>query len=73
MQESLGKSTTGEAIGKLGFPQAMQLKWVRLDKASGTPTVIPLVSQVEDRLLDELRRIESGEVHLSCSSYECIP
>jgi hypothetical protein len=32
-------------VGDIGFKQAMQQKWLALDKSSGTPTIVRKVSR----------------------------
>jgi len=43
-----------------GFRQAMQLKWVRIDKSSGTAMVVRATASVEDKVLLLLKALAAG-------------
>jgi phenylalanyl-tRNA synthetase alpha chain len=44
-------------VGELGFRQAMQLKWVAIDKSSGAPLVVRKMASVEDKAVEQLRAV----------------
>jgi phenylalanyl-tRNA synthetase alpha chain len=56
----LKASVSGEA-GDVGFKQAMQLKWVALDKSGGEPKVIRKVDSVEDVTQKQLLDVAAGK------------
>lgn len=51
------KKTLG-AVGDIGFKQAMQQKWVGIDKSSGQPMVVAKADAIEDSVLALLKRID---------------
>ncbi|KAI8109765.1 hypothetical protein M9434_001044 [Picochlorum sp. BPE23] len=51
LKKSLG------AVGDIGFKQAMQQKWVAIDKSSGQPMVVAKTDAIEDSVLALLKRI----------------
>ena len=49
-------------VGDVGFKQAMQQKWVAIDKGGGEPVVVRKVDTVHDRVLELLTTLtESGD------------
>ena len=46
--------------GDVGFKQAMQLKWVSIDKSGGEPRVVRKVDAVQDRVLQTLQALDEG-------------
>lgn len=54
MQKLLG------AAGDVGFKQAMQLKWVAIDKGSGEPRVVRKAGSILDRTLQLLEGIAAA-------------
>ena len=55
LKEALG------SVADIGFRQAMQQKWVMMDKSSGSPVIVPKVDMVEDTALNLLKALEAGE------------
>jgi phenylalanyl-tRNA synthetase alpha chain len=53
------KKDLGAGIADVGFKQAMQKKWVAIDKSSGKPLVVPKVEVIEDTALAVLKAIEN--------------
>jgi phenylalanyl-tRNA synthetase alpha chain len=51
------KNALGKDVADVGFKQAMQQKWVSIDKSSGRPVVVPRVDTVEDAALRVLEAI----------------
>ena len=49
LKEALG------SVSDIGFKQAMQQKWVAVDKSGGAPVVVPKVDMVEDTALNVLK------------------
>eukprot|EP00898_Chlorokybus_atmophyticus_P004198 jgi/Chlat1/477/Chrsp103S00010 len=62
---SLGdlRSALGHEAADIGFKQAMQNKWVRIEKRPGSqdPMVLRKVDSVEDRCKDLLQAVQNGE------------
>jgi phenylalanyl-tRNA synthetase alpha chain len=56
LQKQLG------AAGDVGFKQAMQSKWVAIDKSGGEPKVVRKVGAIEDRVMQLLRGMAAGQV-----------
>ena len=54
LQKQLGPA------GDVGFKQAMQLKWVAIDKSGGEPRVVRKVDAIQDRVLQTLQAIDEG-------------
>lgn len=52
------KKELGAGVADVGFKQAMQQKWVAIDKSSGQPLVVPKVESIEDVALEMLKAIE---------------
>jgi hypothetical protein len=50
----------GEA-GDVGFKQAMQQRWLALDKSSGEPRVVRKVESIEDKTRDLLQAVADGQ------------
>lgn len=50
------------AAGDVGFKQAMQSKWVAIDKCGGEPRVVRKVESVQDRVLEVLTAVAEGKV-----------
>uniref|UniRef100_A0A7R9V8F0 phenylalanine--tRNA ligase n=1 Tax=Chlamydomonas euryale TaxID=1486919 RepID=A0A7R9V8F0_9CHLO len=48
-------------VGDVGFKQAMQQKWLALDKSGGAPMIVRKVSSVEDKALEQLSAIGAGK------------
>jgi len=46
----------------VGFKQAMQSKWVAIDKSGGEPKVVRKVEAIEDRVLAMLTALAAGQV-----------
>ena len=55
LKEALG------SVSDIGFKQAMQQKWVAVDKSGGAPVVVPKVDMVEDTALNVLKALKAGE------------
>lgn len=55
LKEGLG------SVADIGFKQAMQQKWVMVDKSGGAPVMVPKVDMVEDTALHMLKAVESGK------------
>ena len=55
MQAKLG------ALGDLGFRQAMQFKWVGIDKSGAEPRVVSKVEEAEDAVLPILEAVDRGQ------------
>jgi phenylalanyl-tRNA synthetase alpha subunit len=53
------KEALGEA-GEIGFRQAMQFKWVGIDKSGGAPLVVRKVEAVQDAVLPLLEALAAG-------------
>lgn len=51
------KIKLGAGVADVGFKQAMQQKWVAIDKSSGQPRVVPKVESIEDAALEVLKAI----------------
>ncbi|KAL4438203.1 hypothetical protein ABPG77_010564 [Micractinium sp. CCAP 211/92] len=49
------------AAGDVGFKQAMQSKWVAIDKSGGEPRVVRKVESVQDRVLEVLTAVAAGK------------
>lgn len=47
-------------VGELGFRQAMQARWVGMDKSSGQPMVVRKVDSIIDAVLPQLEAIAAG-------------
>ncbi|CAD7702528.1 unnamed protein product [Ostreobium quekettii] len=56
LQEGLDK-----VVSAAGFKQAMQLKWIKCDKSTGSTTVLRLAEFVEDRVQALLQSVADGE------------
>ena len=56
LQKQLG------AAGDVGFKQAMQSKWVAIDKSGDEPRVVRKVDVIEDRVLAVLSALAAGQV-----------
>lgn len=56
LQKQLG------AAGDVGFKQAMQSKWVAIDKSGGEPRVVRKVDSIQDRVLAVLTAVAEGKV-----------
>ena len=55
LKEGLG------SVADIGFKQAMQQKWVMVDKSGGAPVMVPKVDMVEDTALHMLKAVEAGK------------
>ena len=53
------KSKLG-SVGELGFRQAMQSKWVGMDKSSGQPMIVRKVDSITDTVLSQVEAIAAG-------------
>ena len=53
------------AVADVGMKQAMQQRWVQIDKSSGVPVVVPKVERVEDTALGLLCAIDASAVGAS--------
>lgn len=49
------------AAGDVGFKQAMQSKWVAIDKSGGEPRVVRKVDAIQDRVLELLAGLAAGQ------------
>lgn len=49
------------AAGDVGFKQAMQSKWVAIDKSGGEPRVVRKVDSIQDRVLAVLTAVAEGK------------
>lgn len=49
------------AAGDVGFKQAMQLKWVAIDKSGGQPLVVRKTEGIQDRVLAILEATAAGQ------------
>jgi len=47
-------------IGDVGFRQAMQQKWVSIDKSSGQPVVLRKVETIEDKAVALMKKIQDN-------------
>eukprot|EP00002_Diphylleia_rotans_P008471 TRINITY_DN1832_c0_g1_i1.p1 TRINITY_DN1832_c0_g1~~TRINITY_DN1832_c0_g1_i1.p1 ORF type:complete len:497 (+),score=133.44 TRINITY_DN1832_c0_g1_i1:49-1539(+) len=47
-------------VAKLGMAQAVPLKWVRIDKAGGKPTVFRVATEIEDTLQKQLQSLQDA-------------
>ncbi len=50
-----------EGVADSGFKQAMQYKWVALDKSSGAPLLVRKVDSIQDSILPLLQAVSKGE------------
>lgn len=48
-------------VGDVGFKQAMQQKWLALDKSGGEPKIVRKVDSIDDRTQQLLRDVEAGK------------
>jgi phenylalanyl-tRNA synthetase alpha chain len=55
LQKQLG------AAGDVGFKQAMQLKWVGIDKSGGEPRVVRKAAAIQDRVHEVLAALAAGQ------------
>lgn len=62
LQKQLG------AAGDVGFKQAMQSKWVAIDKSGGEPRVVRKVDSIHDRVLEVLAAVAGGKVRVAGAS-----
>ena len=47
--------------GDVGFKQAMQQRWLALDKSSGEPRVVRKVDTIEDKTRELLQAVADGQ------------
>lgn len=65
------KSSLG-AVADVGMKQAMQQRWVAIDKSSGVPVVVPKVDNVDDTTLVLLAALDAGDQNVDAKQAQLL-